>query len=106
MTSIDDPQLFVIQTRSTTSNGCATVREERVVFEARGEQPSQGKQRKHSEGQAPPQAARAAQRAHDRRNIPVAPNNVGPKTIPNYDAVANQAITELPGGGKVFAGPA
>jgi hypothetical protein len=34
----------------------------------------------------------------------VAPNNVGPKTIPNYDAVANQAITELPSGGKVFAG--
>jgi hypothetical protein len=39
------------------------------------------------------------------RNIPVAPNNVGPKTIPDYDKVANQAITELPGGGKVFAGP-
>ena len=34
------------------------------------------------------------------------PNNVGPKTIPDYDEVANQAITELPGGGKVFAGPA
>jgi hypothetical protein len=40
------------------------------------------------------------------RNLPVAPNNVGPKTIPNYDAVANQAIQTLPGGaGKVFAGP-
>ena len=38
------------------------------------------------------------------RNIPVAPNNVGPKTIPNYDKVANEAITQLPGGGKVFAG--
>ena len=38
------------------------------------------------------------------RNIPVAPNNVGPKTIPNYTKVANEAITELPGGGKVFAG--
>jgi hypothetical protein len=38
------------------------------------------------------------------RNIPVAPNNVGPKTIPNYSKVANEAITELPGGGKVFAG--
>ncbi|HEX7300185.1 MAG TPA: DUF4331 domain-containing protein, partial [Solirubrobacteraceae bacterium] len=36
--------------------------------------------------------------------LPVAPNNVGPKTIPNYDAVANQAIRSLPGGGKVFAG--
>ena len=40
------------------------------------------------------------------RNIPVAPNNVGPKTFPgdNYTKVANQAITDLPGGGKVFAG--
>jgi uncharacterized protein DUF4331 len=39
------------------------------------------------------------------RRVPVAPNNVGPKTIPNYDAVANQAIKSLPGDGKVFAGP-
>src|SRR4051795_9401392 len=38
------------------------------------------------------------------RGIPVAPNNVGPKTIPNYTAVANQAIHSLSGGGKVFAG--
>jgi hypothetical protein len=38
------------------------------------------------------------------RGVPVAPNNVGPKTIPNYTAVANQAIHSLPGGGKVFAG--
>jgi Domain of unknown function (DUF4331) len=38
------------------------------------------------------------------RNVPVAPDNVGPKTIPNYGAVANQAITNLDGGGKVFAG--
>ena len=38
--------------------------------------------------------------------LPVAPNNVGPKTIPNYDAVAAQAIRSLPGGGKVFAGQA
>jgi hypothetical protein len=38
------------------------------------------------------------------RNVPVAPNNIGPKTIPNYGAVANQAITDLPGGSRVFAG--
>ena len=36
--------------------------------------------------------------------IPVAPNNVGPKTIPDYDKVAAQAIKGLPGGGRVFAG--
>jgi uncharacterized protein DUF4331 len=38
------------------------------------------------------------------RGLPVAPNNVGPKTIPDYNAVAAQAIRTLPGGGKVFAG--
>ncbi|HET9084877.1 MAG TPA: DUF4331 domain-containing protein [Candidatus Limnocylindrales bacterium] len=38
------------------------------------------------------------------RGVPVAPNNVGPRTFPNYDAVASQAIRSLPGGGKVFAG--
>ena len=34
----------------------------------------------------------------------VAPNNVGPKTIPDYNKVADQAITPLPSGGRVFAG--
>jgi uncharacterized protein DUF4331 len=37
--------------------------------------------------------------------LPVAPNNVGPKTFPDYASVANEAIRSLPGGGKVFAGP-
>jgi hypothetical protein len=36
--------------------------------------------------------------------LPEAPNNVGPKTIPNYNAVANQAIRSISGGGKVFVG--
>lgn len=34
----------------------------------------------------------------------VGPNNVGPKTFPDYAKVANQAISDLPGGGRVFAG--
>ena len=38
--------------------------------------------------------------------LPVAPNNVGPKTFPDYGAVAAQAIRSLPGGGKVFVGQA
>src|SRR3954466_8601218 len=37
--------------------------------------------------------------------LPVAPNDVGPKTFPDYASVANEAIKSLPGGGKVFAGP-
>jgi len=40
------------------------------------------------------------------RNAPVAPDNVGPKTIPNYEAVSNSAIKGVLGGGKSFVGPA
>ena len=39
------------------------------------------------------------------RGIPVAPNNVGPKTIPDYASVAAQANRTIRGGGRVFAGP-
>ncbi len=36
----------------------------------------------------------------------VAPANIGPKSTPNYAALADQAVFTLPnGGGKVFAGP-
>src|SRR6267378_3934057 len=34
------------------------------------------------------------------RNLPVGPNNTGSKNFPNYDAVGNQAVRSLPGGGK------
>ncbi|MCU1429861.1 MAG: hypothetical protein JWL83_3861 [Actinomycetia bacterium] len=38
-------------------------------------------------------------------NVPVAPANIGPRSTPNYAALANLAIRALPGGIKVFAGP-
>lgn len=38
------------------------------------------------------------------RNLPVAPPNVGPKTMPNYSAIAAGANRTMSGGGKVFAG--
>jgi len=38
-------------------------------------------------------------------NLPVAPDNVGPKTIPNYEAVFNGAVAPIRGGGKTFVGP-
>ena len=41
--------------------------------------------------------------AHD---VPVAPDNVGPKTIPSYEPVSSGAIRSLRGGGKTFVGPA
>ena len=39
-------------------------------------------------------------------DVPVAPVNVGPKSIPNYAAVSAGAVKALPGGGKTFVGPA
>src|SRR3982074_3930461 len=38
------------------------------------------------------------------RNLPVGPNNTGSKNFPNYDAVGNQAINNLPGGATAFGG--
>jgi Domain of unknown function (DUF4331) len=38
-------------------------------------------------------------------DVPVAPDNVGPKTIPSYDRVAAGAVRQLRGGGKAFVGP-
>src|SRR4051812_10638282 len=38
------------------------------------------------------------------RGLPVAPQDIGPKTFPNYQNFVNGAIRNLSGGGKVFAG--
>ena len=38
-------------------------------------------------------------------SIRVAPANVGPRSTPNYAALQAQAVTDVPGGIKVFAGP-
>jgi hypothetical protein len=40
----------------------------------------------------------------DLNDAPVPPVNIGPKSTPNYGAVANSAIRQLTGGGQVFAG--
>ncbi len=37
--------------------------------------------------------------------LPVAPNNVGPKSIKDYDSLAKAAVREVKNGVKVFAGP-
>src|SRR4030095_9649410 len=37
-------------------------------------------------------------------NIATPPVNIGPRSTPAYDALANAAVTELPDGIKVFAG--
>jgi uncharacterized protein DUF4331 len=38
------------------------------------------------------------------KGLPTPPNNVGPKTIPNYEPLADAAVRSLNGGVKVFAG--
>src|SRR4051794_7450 len=38
------------------------------------------------------------------KNLPVVPSNIGPKTMPNYDALAAEGVQPVKGGGKVFAG--
>ncbi len=38
------------------------------------------------------------------QNLPVPPNNVGPRSTPDYEALADAAIVELEGGYKSFAG--
>lgn len=37
--------------------------------------------------------------------VQVPPANIGNRTTPEYEALAQRVIRELPGGGKVFAGP-
>jgi hypothetical protein len=39
------------------------------------------------------------------RGVPVAPDNVGPKTMPDYARVSSSAVRTLPGGVKSFVGP-
>lgn len=37
-------------------------------------------------------------------DLPTPPDNIGPRSTPNYEALANAAVQTLPGGIKVFAG--
>ena len=37
-------------------------------------------------------------------NLPTPPDNIGPRSTPEYDALAAAAVTDLPGGIRVFAG--
>jgi hypothetical protein len=40
------------------------------------------------------------------RGVPTAPNNVGPRTMPDYAALSDAAVHGLRGGGRVWAGQA
>ena len=53
---------------------------------------------------SPGRATRTGRSQLNSSPIPTPPDNVGPRSTPNYDALATAAITSLPGGIKVFAG--
>src|SRR5262249_23760037 len=51
---------------------------------------------------------RASRQVSPRRiaaNVPVATDNVGPKTMPNYAPLSDGAVRGLKNGGKTFVGP-
>ena len=108
--SIDSPNLNVYQTYDV----------DRLVYGKGGRYAEESRKgRKHSRARHHKRAKhrgkhhRRGKHAHYRlrssqevvEDAFVAPNNVGPKTIPQYDKVANEAITDVQGGGRVFAGP-
>jgi hypothetical protein len=100
VTSLDDPQLFVTQHYDIYQTG---------GDEARSSSKKARKHRRAGRKHSRRSKHRRARRsdAHEVRiasNLPVAPNNVGPKTMPDYNALANEAIKNLPGGGRVFVG--
>ncbi len=113
--SIDSPNLNVYQTydvdRLVYDKGGRNYAEE----SRKGRKHSRARHHRRGTHRAKHHRGKHHRRGHRARNHSryqevvedafVAPNNVGPKTIPDYDKVANQAITDLPGGGKVFAGP-
>jgi Domain of unknown function (DUF4331) len=109
VTSIDDPDLNVQQTYDIIREGKSDARDSR---KGKHRKAKRG-ERKHAKRKYTRNRShrRKARRSDDdggsrviARNLPVAPNNVGPKTIPDYNAVAAQAIKELSNGTKVFAG--
>jgi hypothetical protein len=102
VTSLDDPDLFVTQHYDITRIGG---KDAESSAKKKGHRKSRHASRKHRRHGRHRRARRSD--AHEVRianNYPVAPNNVGPKTMPDYNALANEAIKDLPGGGRVFVG--
>jgi uncharacterized protein DUF4331 len=99
VTSLDDPQLFVTQTYDVYRIG---------DYEARSSSKKKAHRRSarrhHRRGKHRHARRSRASVVRIANDYPVAPNNIGPKTMPDYDALAREAIKDLPGGGRVFVG--
>jgi hypothetical protein len=107
--SIDDPNLNVQQTYDIIREGKSNAHDSGKHKRSRkhASRNHRHANRKNARGRAHRRKARRSDDDGSRviaRNLPVAPNNVGPKTIPDYNAVASQAIKELQNGTKVFVG--
>jgi hypothetical protein len=114
--SIDSPNLNVYQTydvdRLVYGKGgryAEESRKGRKHSRARHHKRAKHHRAKHHRNKHNRRSKHARYRLHNWQEVVedafVAPNNVGPKTIPQYDKVANEAITDVQGGGRVFAGP-
>jgi hypothetical protein len=105
VTSINDPDLNIYQTYDITREGEVGAHASR-----KGHRAGKRHHRKHHRSGKHRRKGRSSDRQRDvviARDYPVSPNNVGPKTFPDYDAVAAQAIKDVrfPGDlGKVFVG--
>jgi hypothetical protein len=104
--SLTDPNLNVFQTYSITRVGGPAVPAAgaqagtiaQIIAAAIGD----------ATGAAPPAAAAPQAPAGPGEVLSgaiVAPWNIGPRSTPNYDALAAQAVYALPSGGMAFAGP-
>ncbi len=110
--SIDDPNLNVYQTydvdRLVYGKGGRWYAKDAKANKGRKHRGSKHRKGKHRKSKHNRKHRKGSYHLRNSRQVLedafVAPNNVGPKTIPDYNAVANQAITDLPSGGKVFAG--
>ena len=99
VTSLDDPQLFVTQTYDVYRVGSSKAHSSSK--KARKHRSKRNRSRRGKHRHAKRSSVREVRIAND---YPVAPNNVGPKTMPDYDSLAREAIRDLPGGGRVFVG--
>jgi len=99
VTSLDDPQLFVTQTYDVYRIGG-----NEAVSSSKKKAHRRSARRHHRRGKHRHARRSQASVVKIANDYPVAPNNVGPKTMPDYDSLARQAIQNLPGGGRVFVG--
>jgi hypothetical protein len=101
VTSLEDPSLNVAQTYDVVRESNGKARSSRKGNHRKALR-HHSRKHKHRRGHAS-----EASQTLIANDYPVAPNNVGPKTMPDYNALANEAIKNVSfrgGLGRVFVG--